>query len=374
MGPLAGVKVIELAGIGPGPFAGMLLADYGAEVVVVERPGDFTIPNDCSRRSKRSIALNLKTEEGIEALLKLVEQADVLFEGYRPGVAERLGVGPDVCLARNPKLIYGRMTGWGQTGPMAKVAGHDINYISLTGALHATGRAGEKPVPPLNLAGDFGGGGVFLVMGILAALYEAQKSGVGQVIDAAMTEGSAVLMAFFHSMQSIGAWSHERGSNIIDSGAHFYDSYETADGKYISLGAIEPQFYQTLLEKAELDPAVFGEQMNAEAWPEQKKKLEMVFKDKTQQQWCEILEGSDACFAPVLNFSEAPSHPHNMARNSYVEVEGMIQPAPAPKFSRTPSAVPVKGPDVGVNTDEVLLAWGFSSQQLQDLRAGGAIS
>lgn len=374
MGPLAGVKIIELAGIGPGPFAGMLLADYGAEVVVVERPGDFTIPNDCSRRSKRSIALNLKTAEGIEALLKLVEQADVLFEGYRPGVAERLGVGPDVCLARNPKLIYGRMTGWGQTGPMAKVAGHDINYISLTGALHATGRAGDKPVPPLNLAGDFGGGGVFLVMGILAALYEAQKSGVGQVIDAAMTEGSAVLMAFFHSMHAIGAWNHERGSNIIDSGAHFYDSYETADGKYISLGPIEPQFYKTLLEKAHLDPAVFGEQMNAEAWPEQKKRLEMVFKDKTQQQWCDILEGSDACFAPVLNFSEAPSHPHNIARKSYVEVDGMIQPAPAPKFSRTPSAVPVKGPDVGVNTEEVLSAWGFSSQQLHDLRGSGAIS
>ncbi|MGB1242182.1 MAG: CaiB/BaiF CoA transferase family protein, partial [Chitinophagales bacterium] len=278
MGPLKGIKIIEMAGLGPGPFAGMLLADMGAEVVVVERKTDAKkrrLP-DCSRRGKRSIALNLKSAEGVETLLQLVEKADVLFEGFRPGVMERLGLGPDVCMVRNPKLIYGRMTGWGQTGSLAHAAGHDINYISLTGALYATGRAHEKPVPPLNLVGDYGGGGMFLVTGILAALLEAQKSGKGQVIDAAMTDGSAVLMAMFNSLHAMGMWSPKRGVNLLDSGAPFYDTYQTKDGKYISIGSLEPQFYKELMEKADLDPKIFGSQLNPKKWASMKEELEAV--------------------------------------------------------------------------------------------------
>ena len=374
MGPLKGVKVIEIAGIGPGPFAGMLLADMGAEVISVERrSGKVAIP-DCARRGKRSIALNLKSRQGVSALLKLVEGADMLFEGFRPGVMERLGVGPDECLARNPALVFGRMTGWGQFGPLAQTAGHDINYISLTGALHAIGRAGEKPVPPLNLVGDYGGGGMFLVMGMLAALLEARSSGKGQVVDAAMTDGSAVLMAMFHSLQAMGMWKAQRGGNFLDSGAHFYDTYETLDGKYVSVGSIEPQFYALLLEKAQLSPEVFGNQNNAALWPDLKQKLAAVFKTKTQSQWCELMEGTDVCFAPVLDFNEAPQHPHNQARKTYIELDGMAQPAPAPRFSRTESTVEFGSRPHGADTDEVLLEWGFAQSELDELRAQGGLS
>jgi len=362
MGPLAGVKVLELAGIGPGPLAGMLLADLGAEVISIERgaaPGGKAMP-DCSRRGKRSIALNLKSEEGVETLLKMVEKADILFEGFRPGVAEKLGIGPQDCLARNPRIIYGRMTGWGQTGPLSQAAGHDINYISLTGALHAMGRADEKPVPPLNLVGDYGGGTMFLVMGLLAALYEVRGSGQGQVVDAAMTDGSAILMAMFNSLHAMGVWSTKRGVNLLDSGAHFYDTYETSDGKYVSIGSIEPQFYALLMEKAQLDPAIFGEQNNQSLWPELSDKLTIIFKSKTQAQWCELMEGTDVCFAPVLDFIEAQQHPHNVERETYIEVDGMVQPAPAPRFSRTASQVQFGSRVAGADTQEVLADWGIA--------------
>ena len=362
MGPLAGVKVLELAGIGPGPLAGMLLADLGAEVISIERgaaPGGKPMP-DCSRRGKRSIALNLKSKEGVDTLLKMVEKADILFEGFRPGVAEKLGIGPEDCLARNPRIIYGRMTGWGQTGPLSQAAGHDINYISLTGALHAMGRADEKPVPPLNLVGDYGGGTMFLVMGLLAALYEVRESGQGQVVDAAMTDGSAILMAMFNSLHAMGMWSTKRGVNLLDSGAHFYDTYETSDGKYISIGSIEPQFYALLMEKAQLDPAIFGEQNNQSLWPELSDKLTIIFKSKTQAQWCELMEGTDVCFAPVLDFIEAQQHPHNVERETYIEVDGMVQPAPAPRFSRTASEVQFGSRVAGTDTEQVLADWGIA--------------
>ncbi len=375
MGPLQGIKIIEMGAIGPGPFSGMLLADMGAEVIVVERYATSKAHRmpDCNRRGKKSIALNLKQAEGVEALLQLIEQADVLFEGFRPGVMERLGLSPAVCMARNPRLIYGRMTGWGQEGPLAKAAGHDINYISLTGALFATGRAQDKPVPPLNLVGDYGGGGMFLVMGILAALIERQQSGKGQVVDAAMTDGSAVLMSIFNSLHAMGMWTPKRGVNLLDSGAHFYDTYETKDGKYVSIGALEPQFYAQLIEKAGLDPEVFSNQMNQQEWPQLKEELSCVFKEKTQAEWCAIMEGSDVCFAPVLDFIEAQQHPHNVARGTYIEVDGLVQPAPAPRFSRTPSEVQFGPRAAGENTEEILEDWGFTADQVQALREGKAL-
>ena len=362
MGPLKGIKIIEMGGLGPGPFAGMLLADMGADVILVERTGgEFKNRKpDCSRRGKRSIALDLKNGSDIETLLKLVDRADVIFEGFRPGVMERLGIGPEVCLARNPKIIFGRMTGWGQTGPLAHAAGHDINYISLTGALAGIGRKGEKPVPPLNLVGDYGGGGMFLVTGILAALIEVSKSGKGQVVDAAMTDGSAVLMAMFNSLHAMGVWSTQRGANLLDSGAHFYDTYETKDGKYISIGSIEPQFYALLMEKAELDTQLFGRQMDMVNWSKLSKQLEDVFKTKTRDEWCKLMEGTDVCFAPVLDFIEAQEHPHNIARETYIDVEGMKQPAPAPRFSRTPSEVSHGAHAAGEDTDRILKDWGIT--------------
>jgi alpha-methylacyl-CoA racemase len=361
MGPLTGFKIIEIGALGPGPFAGMMLADMGAEVVLVERKANAKgnrVP-DCTRRGKRSIVLNLKEEKGKETLLKLVKKADALFEGFRPGVMERLGLGPEVCLARNPKLIYGRMTGWGQDGPLAQAAGHDINYISLSGALAAIGRPGDKPVVPINLVGDYGGGAMFLVSGILAALLEAQRSGRGQVVDAAMTDGSSVLMAVFHSLYANGMWKTERGTNWIDSGAPYYDTYETQDGKYISIGPLEPQFFHLLMEKLPLDPKEFGPQLNIRKWPEQKAKLTALFKTRNQAQWCELLEGTDVCFAPVLNFLEAPGHPHNQAREAFVKVDGILQPAPAPRFSRTVSAVQSGTPLAGEHTEDVLMDWGI---------------
>jgi alpha-methylacyl-CoA racemase len=370
MGPLNGFRIIELAGIGPGPFCGMMLADMGAEVISVERVGvKADQPElDCSRRGKRSIALNLKTSEGVKALLKLVETADALLEGFRPGVAEKLGVGPDDCLAVNPKLVYGRMTGWGQYGSLSQAAGHDINYISLTGALHAFGRKGEKPVPPLNLVGDFGGGGMMLAFGMVCALLETQKSGKGQVIDAAMTDGSAVLMSMFNSAHGRGTHSLERGANRLDTGAHFYDTYETADGKYISLGSIEPQFYSQLIEVAGLPADKFADQMNKAKWPELSEILTDVIKRKTRDEWCELMEGSDICFAPVLDLIEAQSHPHNVERNTYVEVGGMKQPAPAPRFSRTEAGVEFAARPYGKDTSALLQELGYDEKQINQLR------
>ncbi len=363
MGPLAGLKIIELAGIGPAPFCGMLLADMGAEVVCVERtiPPPLDPMTDCLRRGKRSVKLDLKSGEGRETFLRLVKKADALLEGYRPGVMERLGLGPDDCLAHNDALVYGRMTGWGQDGPLAQAAGHDLNYISLTGALHAIGPRGGKPVPPLNLVGDFGGGALFLAFGMVSAILEARSSGRGQVVDAAMTDGSAVLMSLFHSLDAQGHFMTERGCNLLDGGAPFYDVYETSDGKYVSIGPIEPHFFALLVEKAGLDPAILAEQNDAGRWPGMRVGFEQVFKSRTREEWCLLLEGTDACFAPVLDLHEAPHHPHNRARETYMEIEGLTQPAPAPRFSRTPPEVRHAPRRPGADTEAVLKDWGIET-------------
>ncbi len=375
MGPLNGYTVIELAGIGPAPMGGMVLADMGAEVIRIDRAASAHMALDVSARGKKSVVINLKEPKGLETLLRMVENADVLIDPYRPGVCEKLGIGPEVCMARNQKLIFARMTGWGQDGPLAQAAGHDINYISITGALYAMGRKGQKPVPPLNLVGDFGGGGMLLVTGVLAALLEAANSGKGQVIDAAMVDGAAQLMWMFYGFQAMGMWDEkERESNMLDGAAHYYDTYECADGEYISLGSIEPQFYDLLKALAELPEEDFSEQNNQALWPEQKEKLAAIIKQKTQAQWCEIMEGSDVCFAPILNFMDAPNHPANIARNSYLELDGMVQPAPAPRFSRTASEVRHGGHSPGQDTDSVLLAMGFGEQELAALKAAGAVA
>jgi len=377
-GPLSGFRILELAGIGPGPFCGMMLADQGAEVIRIDRvggnQGGAAAGHDILFRNRRTLALNLKDPAGVATLLKLCEGADAIFEGYRPGVAERLGVGPEQCMARNPKLVYGRMTGWGQSGPMANAAGHDINYIALTGALHAIGRAGDRPVPPLNLVGDFGGGGMLLAYGIVCALLEAQKSGKGQVVDAAMIDGASALMAMFYSMKAIGQYSEERGTNLLDTGAHFYEVYETKDGKYVSIGSIEPQFYALLKEKAGLSEADFGKQMNPALWPQQKNKLAEVFRSKTQAEWCALMEGTDVCFAPVLNLEEAPLHPHNQARNTFIKVDGSFQHAPAPRFSRTVADAPKPMTAVGVDSCDVLRDFGFTPDEIEALLQKGAIA
>jgi len=358
-GPLQGLRVIEITGLGPAPFCGMLLADMGAEVVCVDRAGPLALDyrTDCCRRGKRSVQLDLKRAEDRETLLQLVERADALFEGFRPGVMERLGLGPEECMARNPRLVYGRMTGWGQDGPLAAAAGHDINYIALTGALHAIGRAGDRPVPPLNLVGDYGGGALFLAFGMVCALLEAARSARGQVVDAAMTDGSALLMALYHSLAAEGRWEGERGNNLFDGGAPFYGVYETSDGAYVSVGALEPQFFAELLEKAGIAAADLGQQYDTGRWAEQRQVLERVFRSRTRQEWCEVLEGSDACFAPVLDLHEAPRHPHNRARGTFIEVDGMTQPGPAPRFSRTPAAVASGPPAPGADAAAVLRDW-----------------
>ena len=374
-GPLSGIRIIELAGIGPGPFCGMMLADMGAEVIRVERPGGN--PGDAGGhdilfRNRKSVAVNLKSAAGVETVLRLCEKADGLFEGFRPGVAERLGVGPQACLARNPQLVYGRMTGWGQTGPLAKAAGHDINYISLSGALHAMGRRGEGPVPPLNLVGDFGGGGMMLAFGMVCGILEASRSGKGQEIDCSMVEGASALMAMFYGLHGIGQFSDERGTHMLDSSAHFYDTYATADGKYISIGSIEPQFYALLQQQLQLDESVFGEQLNPQRWPQQKEKLAAIFRTRTRDEWCRLMEGTDVCFAPVLGLEEAPHHPHNLARNSFVPVGDMLQPAPTPRFSRTPSGTPRPISAPGTDTRAVLGDCGFSAAEIEKLLADGA--
>ena len=379
MGPLAGIRVIEIAGIGPGPFCAMMLADLGAEVVRIDRADRArggSSPNvalDLLNRGRKSVAVDLKHPDGIETVLALVEQADALVEGFRPGVMERLGLGPDVCAARNPRLVYGRMTGWGQEGPYASAAGHDINYISLAGALGPIGRRGEAPVPPLNLVGDFGGGGMLLALGIAAALVESQRSGQGQVIDAAMVDGAAVLMTFIHGLKAMGMWGPERGTNLLDTGAHFYDVYETADGEHVSIGSIEPQFYAELLRLSGLEGEDLPWQMDRDHWPALKEKVAAIFRQKTRDEWCELMEGTDVCFAPVLSMDEAPGHPHNVHRGTFTEVSGVTQPAPAPRFSRTESEIQGPPPMAGQHTDEVLSAWGFDDDRIAKLRGAGAV-
>jgi len=376
MGPLNGHTIIELSGIGPAPMAGMILADMGATVIRVERPGapNPVAAKDPSLRGKKSVVVNLKDPRGAETLLRMIEHADVLIDPYRPGVCEKLGIGPEPCLARNPKLIYGRMTGWGQDGPLATAAGHDINYIAITGALYAMGHKDAKPIPPLNLIGDMGGGGMLLVNGILAALLETAKSGRGQVIDAAMVDGAAQLMWIFHGLQAQGRWDEtRRQSNMLDGGAPYYNTYQCADGEFVAIGSIEPQFYALLMAKADLDAATFGDQNNQARWPEMRERLAEVFMTKTQAQWCEIMEGSDVCFAPVLNFMDAPNHPANRARDTYIDIDGIPQPAPAPRFSRTPSEVAHGAHGLGADTDDTLAAMGFEDGEIDDLRETGAI-
>jgi alpha-methylacyl-CoA racemase len=380
-GPLSGLTILEIAGIGPGPFCAFMLADMGADVIRVDRAqavrgGDpATPPADVLNRGRRSIGLDLKHPDGLETLLALVEDADALFEPFRPGVAERLGFGPDVCLERNPRLVYGRMTGWGQDGPYAHTAGHDINYIALAGALWPVGRAGQGPVPPLNLVGDFGGGGMLLAYGLVCGLLEAARSGEGQVVDAAMVDGAACLMMMFHAFRAMGIWEDARGSNLLDTGAHFYDVYECSDGEYVSIGSIEPQFYGELLKHTGLGgDADLPWQHDKSQWPAMKQRMADIFRAKTRDEWCVIMEGTDVCFAPVLSLAEAPKHPHNVHRETFVERDGVVQPAPAPRFSRTPGAIARPPAHAGQHTDEVLGEHGFDSDRLAKLRDAGAIA
>jgi len=377
MGPLEGMRLVEIAGIGPGPYCAMVLADMGAEVVRVVRPGPDPFAaapaRDLLSRGRRSICVDLKRPEGVDTILRLVDRADGLLEGFRPGVMERLGLGPDACLARNPRLVYGRMTGFGQDGPLAGAAGHDINYIALAGVLAHIGRAGQAPTPPLNLVGDFGGGGLLLAFGMVCALLERVRSGQGQVVDAAMVDGAAALMTVFHGAEQSGFWKDERGTNMLDGGAPWYDAYETADGKYVSIGAIEPRFYAELLRRTGLADEDLPDQNDAASWPVLRERLQALFRTRTRDAWCEILEGADVCFAPVLTMAEAREHAHNRARGLFVEVEGVAQPRPAPRFSRTDATIqrpPARG---GSHTDEVLREWGFGDAELASLREAEAI-
>ena len=375
MGPLAGIRVIEMAGIGPGPFCAMMLSDLGAEVVRLDRlslKGSGDKANVLSR-GRRSLAVDLKTPAGVAIALEMIDGADALIEGFRPGVMERLGLGPEVCLERNPGLVYGRMTGWGQTGPLSKSAGHDINYISIGGALGAMGYADRPPAPPLNLIGDFGGGAMYLLCGMLAALLERNSSGRGQVIDAAMTDGTASLLSPFYGLMAMDMWTTKRHSNRLDGGAPFYGSYECADGKYISIGSLEPQFYALLLEKAGIDDPQFETQYVQENWPEMREKAAAVFRSKTREQWCELMEGSDVCFAPVLDLAEAPQHPHNRARQTFVEFDGVVQPAPAPRFSRTQGEIQSSAARVGEHSEQILADWGFEQERIAALKAAQTI-
>ena len=378
-GPLSGYRVIEIAGIGPGPFAAMMLSDMGAEVIRVDRAQAVRPdagPNlDVMQRNRRNIAIDLKTEEGVDTLMRLIEHADALIEGFRPGVMERLGVGPETCLARNQRLVFGRMTGWGQQGPYSLAAGHDINYISLAGALAHYGRAGQAPVPPLNMVGDFGGGGMFLAYGVVCALLEAQRSGKGQVVDAAMVDGAAVLMSMFWGFKKMGAFDENaRGTNLLDTGAHFYDVYECSDAKFISIGSIESQFYAELLRLTGLDTDdEFRIQHDKDNWPHLKQRLTVLFATKTRNEWCALMEHTDVCFAPVLTMSEAAEHPHNRERETFIEFEGVLQPAPAPRFSRTKPLVVLPPARAGEHTRDVLADWGFDAIAIDSLFQSGAV-
>ncbi|MDD5724218.1 MAG: CaiB/BaiF CoA-transferase family protein [Syntrophales bacterium] len=379
-GPLAGLKVVEIVGLGAAPFCAMLLADMGADVIRIDRPGGNEMMSaiaprfDVMARGRRSVAVDLKKPGAKEAVLELVTKADALLEGFRPGVMERMGLGPDDCLARNPKLVYGRMTGWGQDGPLAQAAGHDLNYIALSGVLHTIGKSGEPPVSPMNLLGDMGGGGMLLAFGMLCALHEAKRSGRGQVVDAAMVEGAALLATMNWGLKGAGLWKNERGVNFNDGGPHYYNSYECADGKYISVASAEPQFYAQLRKKAGLDDPAFDAQMDDKRWPELKVRVAQVFKTKTRAEWCALMEGSDVCFAPVLDWNEAPEHPHNRARGLFIDIDGVKQPAPAPRFSRTPAGHPQPPAAPGADTEAVLRDWGFSQDMIGTLRQSGAIA
>lgn len=378
-GPLDGVRIVEVAAIGPAPFATMLLADLGADVVRVDRVTAVqgrTAAEVSMRglsRNRRSVAVDLKHPHGVEVLLRLVDRADVLIEGFRPGVAERLGFGPEVCLGRNPALIFGRMTGWGQEGPLASRAGHDLTYAALAGALHPIGRAGEPPPPPLNFVADFGGGGAYLAVGVLAALVERQRSGRGQVVDAAMVDGVASLTAFFHGLLQMGAWTTQRASNLLDGAAPFYDTYATADGRFVAVGALEPQFFAELLERLGLDPADWPQHDRAR-WPEQKERLAAIFASRTRDDWEQVFADSDACVVPVLALDEAPHHPHLVARGSFTAVGGATQPAPAPRLSRTPAAIERDAPAFGEHTVAVLAEAGYPQAEIDDLLGAGVVA
>ncbi len=376
-GPLAGLKVVEVASIGPGPFAVMMLADLGADVIRLERAagGSFIGAGtwNLTNRGRPSVGVDLKQPAAVELALELTASADVLIEGFRPGVMERLGLGPEAVHAQNPRLVYGRMTGYGQDGPLAMRAGHDINYISIAGALGGMARAGERPLFPMNLLGDFGGGGMLLAFGVLAAVFEAQRSGQGQVVDAAMVEGTAVLSTLIHGMRNGGMWHDAPGTNILDSGAHWYEVYETADGKFFSVGALEPQFYARLLELLELDPAEYP-QFEPARWPELKEKFAALFATRTRDEWSALLEGEETCATPVLGLGEAATHAHNKARGVFVEHEGVLQPAPAPRFSRTPARLTTPPRDTGADTDTALAAWGITDARIASLRDAGAVS
>ena len=387
MGPLSGLKIVEVAGIGPAPFAAMMLSDMGADVIRVDRlensnGGDPAAPpSDIFNRGRRSIALNLKSAGGLKTLLDLIGQADAVMEGFRPGVAERLGFGPEVCQEINPKLVYGRMTGWGQDGPYALTAGHDINYIALAGVLAHLGREGEKPTPPINLVGDFGGGGMLLAFGLVCALLEAGRSGQGQVVDAAMVDGSASLMTMVWGFKAMGMWSDDRGTNLLDTATHFYDTYECADGNFVSIGSIEPQFYAELLKHTNLEQVYvdLGEpmptQMDKAKWPEMKAHLAAIFVTKYRDEWSALLEGTDICFAPVLTMDEAAQHPHNVHRKTFVEVAGITQPAPSPRFDRTPGEIQRPPSHPGQHTDEILSEWlGAESQEIAELRQSDSVA
>ena len=378
MGPLSGVRVVEIASLAPAPFGCMVLSDLGADVLRVDRPEvcgpDAEAPADPLVRGRRSIGVNLKDPDGVRLLLRLAEQADVLVEGFRPGVAERLGFGPDVCLQRNPRLVFARMTGWGQDGPLAPTAGHDIDYIAVSGVLHGIGRAGQRPVPPVNLVGDFGGGGMLLAVGVLAALVERGRSGLGQVVDAAMTDGSALLNAFLYGMLSSGLWSEERGTNLLDGGAPFYDTYETADGRYVAVGALEPKFYAELVAGLGLAGADLPGQYDRAGWPVLRERFAAAFAERTRDEWAEAFGGGDACVAPVLTPSEAPGHPHNAARGTFVDGGGVVQPAPAPRFGRTACETPRPPVRPGADTAAVLTGLGLSGEQITVLRAAGTVA
>ncbi len=378
MGPLQDLRVIELAAIGPVPLAGMLLADLGADVIRIDRlePSGLGLAMDprheVNARGRRSVALDLKSPAGVDAALRLIDRADVLLEGLRPGVTEKLGLGPEACQARNPGLVYGRMTGFGQTGPLAQAAGHDLNYIALAGVLHAIGPAGGQPVPPLNLVGDYGGGALYLAFGVMAALFERQRSGRGQVVDAAMVDGAASLASMFWGLRAAGNWGEPRGANLLDGGAPFYDSYEAADGRFVTLAPLEPKFFAQLAQALELEPRFVARQYDRRLWPEMRQGIAAAVKRRTRDEWCRLLEGSDACFAPVLDFEEAALHPHALARGAFVEVGGVVQPGPAPRFDRTPAATPKRPPAIGEHTEAVLTEAGFDAAAIAALRAAGA--
>ncbi|MES2757648.1 MAG: CaiB/BaiF CoA-transferase family protein [Pseudomonadota bacterium] len=381
-GPLAGIRVVEMVGLGPCPFAAMMLADMGAEVIRIDRktpPGaDNPFPMlgtkyDVMARGRRSLALDLKQPAAKEVVLRLLDQADVVLEGFRPGVMERLGFGPDVCHARNPKLVYGRVTGWGQHGPLAQAAGHDLNYIALTGMLHAMGRADSPPAPPLNLVGDFGGGAMMLAFGVVCAVLEARASGKGQVVDAAMTDGAALLGAMMYGFRAFGSWSDQRAANLLDGGAPFYDTYACLDGKFISIGSIEPQFYALLLELTGATDPAFGAQMTEAGWPRMRERFTALFKTRGRDGWCALLEGTDVCFAPVLDMAEAPAHPHNVARGTFIAVDGVTQPAPAPRFSRTAPAVAAAASRPGADSAAILADWGWPADAIAALAAANTI-